>query len=175
MVKANSTAELEVIRHYLKCEIGKIANDWAQTDDCIKILDQSIESLSEEDATRLCVALSYYYRGNALCTLLQKGRNWHLHAIRCSQLFMSGINPEVNPYLEKYSFNLADFVEYMKADGAKEERLKEFRDDGRKIMHTEIVVEDQDGKMQIIDGSHRAVVLGIRGNNEISCFVCSNE
>lgn len=169
---ANSIKELEVIRHYLKCEIGKITNDWTQTDEFVKILGQSIDSLNEEDATRLSIALSYYYRGNALCTLLQKEFKWHLTDICCSQLLMSGINPEVDRYTEEYGRNLAMFIQYMKGDGAKVDALKEFRNDGRKIIHTRIIVEDQRGKFQIIDGSHRAVALGIRGSSEISCYIC---
>jgi ParB-like chromosome segregation protein Spo0J len=64
----------------------------------------------------------------------------------------------------------------MKGDGAKEEALTELRNDGRPIIHTKIIAEDdQHGKFQIYDGSHRAVVLGIRGSSEIECYVASNE
>lgn len=49
--------------------------------------------------------------------------------------------------------------------------IERVRDDGRKIVHTKIIIEDQRDKFQILDGSHRAVVLGIRGSSEIPCYL----
>jgi hypothetical protein len=157
----------DVMRYYVKCELGKVVRDWEQTQQFVKSFDLAIDALDRDEMSRLAVALSYYYRRNALCTLWSKYSEWQLRTIPSSHLLMSGINPSVNPTLEK--FNLAKFVQYLKGEGANDINLAEFRE-SHKIWYPSIIGEESGTMTQIFDGSHRAVSLVSKGQ-ELSCYV----
>ena len=85
---------------------------------------------------------------------------------------MSHINREIDPFLERCGFNLERFVKFLKSEGVKQQRLtQEFPDDGRQIWHSRIIGEPLLDEIQILDGSHRAVILALRSDNDISCYV----
>jgi hypothetical protein len=156
----------------LKCELGKVAREWTQTEDFVKTFDQTIDKLDDKDAYRLAVTLSCHYRMNPLCHRWGNRFQWRLREIPLSQLLLSEINDKVRPTLMKCRYNLAEFVQYLKDSGTKDNNLREFRDEARRIWHSRIISEDiLSGKIQILDGSHRAVILAMRGNAEILCYV----
>ncbi|MGA3298111.1 MAG: ParB N-terminal domain-containing protein [Candidatus Bathyarchaeia archaeon] len=167
----NDSDETEVVKYFLQCEIGKIAEVWKQQEDFVNTLNQTINNMIASEAVSLAVALSGCYRNNPLCQKLRKGLDWSQQNVSCEQLFISQIKPEIDVFLRKYDFNLAKFAQYMKSDGINEERLSEFRDDQRRIWHPTIITEDTGFRIQILDGSHRAVILALRGASEIPCYV----
>jgi len=160
----------DVMRYYVKCELGKVVRDWEQTEQFVKSFDSAIDALGHDEMTRLALALSYHYRRNALCTLWSKYSEWQLQTIPTSQLLMSGINDTVNPTLAKFGFNLAKFVQYLKGEGANDMNLREFRE-SRKVWYPSIIGEDTGRIIQIFDGSHRAVTLVSSGQGALSCYV----
>jgi hypothetical protein len=84
---------------------------------------------------------------------------------------ISHINSDVDPFLERCGFNLAKFAEFVRSNGANEKKLDEFRDDARRIWRTRVITEHSMESIQILDGSHRAAILALRGKLEISCYV----
>lgn len=168
-----SANEIEVVRYYLKCEVGKLALvDW-QPKDFVERVDQAVDRLCEEDASRLAKVLACYYRNNPLCSRLGNHiSKWRIQEIPCNQIRLSQIKTDIDPFLDRFGFNLERFVQFMKAEGAKEERLmKEFPVDSRELWHSRIICEPYLNQIQILDGSHRAVILALKGNSKISCYV----
>jgi hypothetical protein len=166
-----SVYEIDVERYYLKCELGKVTREWTQTESTVRTFDQAIDDLDETDASRLAVALSCHYRMNPFCHRLGKHLDWRFREVPISQLLMSEINEKVRPSLVRCHYNLAKFVQLLKDSDTSDENLIEFRDDARKIWRSSVIAEQRNGMVQILDGSHRAAILALRGNSEISCYI----
>ncbi len=170
MVENITVDRIDVAKYYLKCEIGKVARIDYQTEHFAKAFDKAIDILDQNEATRLAAVLSCHYRKNPLCERLES-LIWKLENVSCNKLLMSRINSDVNPFLEQCGFNLAKFTEIIRSNVANEEKLKEFRDDGRTIWHTRVITERFMDSVQILDGSHRAAILAFRGSSEIASYV----
>jgi len=57
------------------------------------------------------------------------------------------------------------------SEGREDPSLREFHDDGRKIRYSAVIGIKEASSVQILDGSHRAVVLTTRGNSEMEGYV----
>jgi hypothetical protein len=162
----------EVMRYYLKCELGKVMREWEQTEQFVKSFDLAIETLDNSETIRLATVLAHHYRRNALPELWRRNPNWELRTIRSSQLLMSDINDNVKPTLLECGYNLSRFAQHLKGKGANDANLAQFRDKSGRVWHPSIIGEERpDSMIQIYDGSHRAVILASRGQTELSCYV----
>ena len=165
--------ETDVMRHYLKCELGKSLRDWQQSEDFVRSFNETIERLCDDDTNRLALMLSRDYRRNPLANRWGKHLNWRINVVPSSQLLMSEINQKVRPTLLSCGYRLAEFVQHMRGKGAADSNLAEFRDDSRRIWYRQIIGEQAGNMTQILDGSHRAVILALRGDSELSCYVAT--
>jgi len=166
--------ETEVVRYYLKSELGKVVQVWKQTKEFVKRFDNAIDELDLHESIRLMKALTgKEYRDNSLHEHLGRSEyRWKKENVPCDLLRLPEVNASVNHFLEKHNFNLHMFVQYLKNEGRTEPDLvKEFPDDGRKIWHAFMIATACPPTVQILDGAHRAVVLASRCHSKIGCYV----
>jgi len=93
-------------------------------------------------------------------------------ALPASALHLPRINRRVNPYLERAGWELARFANMVRTLSA-ETALVEFKDDGRPVCEQNLLVLTEGGRDRVIDGSHRAGAMCLRGTTTFSCFVGS--
>jgi len=165
--------EIEVVRYYIKCEIGKVVRIWEQEEGFVQTYNNAIDKFPQDEAFRLMRALTGpEYRKNPLYEHLGKNEySWKREGVTCHLLRLPEINDRVNPILERCGFNLARLVEYLGGERTMQPRLSEFRDTGRKVWHSSLIAIRCETAVQILDGAHRAVILASRGAPQIQCYV----
>ena len=162
-------SQIEFIRYYLTCEIGKDREIWKRDENGAAELEIEVNSLTERRARDELIRLSTK-RGNELRSRLDQNF-WYLVTLRSSELRLPLINNQVNPFLQRVSHNLEGFTSLMR-EYPDNGDLKEFRDEGRKIPHEKlIVIQESSSDFRIMDGSHRAVVMCLRGKDHFDCFL----
>jgi hypothetical protein len=162
--------QTELIRYYVKSESGKDQKIWESNEEEVRHFDERIDSMPDDEARSNFQRLSEK-RQNELRTRLDK-YSWHLARFSPSELHLPQINPTVEPYLQDTDRNLLSFASKVK--GAPScSALGEFRDDGIRLCHERLIVMDESGRFRIMDGSHRAVVMCLRGREVIEGYLAS--
>lgn len=168
----------EIAKYYLKCEIGRGIELWNEDAQFSKEFDDWVESIPKTLALRIALFLSGpLYRKNSLQGYLARnGLSWTIAKLDIQRLKMPIINPEVNPYLEQCNWMLKELCDFLMVnrqllDGD----LAEFKDHGGRMYHERLICAEVEGaEIQIIDGGHRAVVLGLKGRDRIEAYVSSS-
>jgi len=161
-----------VARYYLKSERGKKEQVWLKSTQEQEDFDRGIDALPEDKVRREVEQLSME-RGNEIYRRLYKSPySWAFEVLPASSLHLPQINEKVKPYLKKASWELAQFADLVKAYSS-EAALAEFRDDGRAVRHQNLLVLNENRMYRIIDGSHRAVTLCLRGTTGFGCYIGS--
>ena len=165
--------ESEVVRYYLKCELGKCFEIWKQSDDFVHLFERGIDGFSDEIAVKLVRFLSGpEYRNNGLYYYLGRGQcRWKIEKVDIEMMYLPPINDRVNAIIDNFNRNLAKFIKFLKEDGYKNENLREFRDDGRKIHQQKVISLRVGNRINIIDGAHRAIILALRGATCIETYL----
>ena len=165
--------EGEVVRYYLKCELGKCFEIWKQQEDFVHLFERGIDGFSDEIAVKLMRFLSGpEYRNNGLYYYLGAGQcQWKIEKVDIGMMYLPLINDRVNVIIDIFNRNLAKFVKFLEKEGNKHGKLLEFRDDGRKIHQQRVISLCVGNRINIIDGAHRAVILALRGATCIETYI----
>lgn len=165
--------ESEVVRYYLKCELGKCFKIWKQPDDFVYLFERGIGRFPDENAVKLMRFLSGpECRNNGLYHYLGRGQyRWEIEKVDIEMMYLPPINVKVDAIIDKFNRNLAMFVDFLREGGGKHKNLCEFRDDGRKIHQQRVISLRVGDRINIIDGAHRAVILALRGATCIETYL----
>lgn len=165
--------ESEVVRYYLKCELGKCFKIWKQPDDFVHLFERGIGRFSDEIAVKLMRFLSGpKYRNNGLYHYLGRGQcRWKIEKVDIEMMYLMPINDKVDGIINRFNRNLAMFVDFLREGCDKHESLLEFRDDGRKIHQQRVISLRVGDRINIIDGAHRAIILALRGATCIEAYL----
>jgi len=110
--------ESEVLRYYLKCELGKCFEIWKQPEDFVNLFERRVDGFPDEFAIKLMRFLSgpkyrnnglYYYLGREQC-------RWEIEKVDIEMMYLPPINDRVNAPIDIFSRNLAKFVKFLKEE-----------------------------------------------------------
>ncbi len=154
----NEIDATEVGKYYIKSEISRNSND-----NSLNYIDTY-----GKEKTKDCVRELSCGRKNEVYTRIYcKKYVWKKCELDSNEVKLSCVNSKVNECLEKAEFKLNCLSQLMKYN----ENLKdEFSDWGKEIVYNTLIGIEYNGKVRIIDGIHRAVILFNRGKREFYCY-----
>ncbi len=156
----NEVDVTEVGKYYIKSEISKNL-DYNSLD--------YIDTYNKEK-TKDCVCELSNKRNNEVYKRLYCEKYvWKKCKLNSNEIKLSHVNSKVNECLEKAEFKLNCLSQLMKYN---ENLRNEFCDYGKEIVHKTLIgIVECNGKVRIIDGIHRAVILFNRGKRKFCCYI----
>lgn len=170
-------SRLTLARYYIETELHHIFP--AASHGYAAAIQATLDSLPEHDIWRLLEALSYTYRINGIFgAVTNTGYDWHLLSLPIADLRLAPINPTVDrvlfsqpiqgdplrfaAYLQGY------FEEHQNGDPA---GLFEFKPANPTVLHERLfIVQSKTGRLTVIDGSHRLIVMAIGGVRTVTAY-----
>ena len=151
-----------VAKYYVKSELSKR--------DSPSDLEHCVDALSRDELRLEVQRLSEERKNEIYERLYGSPIAWAFYDLPASSLHLPKINQRVNPFLEQKDWELFKFANLVRSL-PEEEALIEFKDNGKAIPFQNLLVLNEDYRYRIIDGSHRAVILCLRGSTTFQCYV----
>lgn len=178
VVRRRCVPPAEIARYYLRTELPNVvvpAGTPAAAAAVSEAVDGGVVGLSEYNLWRLLEALSFRYRLNRVFTVLSDtGVDWHEVDLPLSAITMTGVMPTVDDivYSSQIGRSPERFVvflrEYFAAHADDDPRgLEMFRPRGRPIRLEMVLLETEDGRPAMLDGTSRLVEMALAGARSV--------
>lgn len=154
----------EVARYYIQCELDNVIEG-----DNIRLRD----GLYSSSLPRLLEALSFTYRANSVFDYVENNQfKWEKREVPVDDIVLTAMGEELTDiiYSDRVQQSPRKFIDYIQShqDDARLDQLqpKPISDD-RKI----IILREHNGKLKMLDGSHRFIAMVMNGVESVSCYV----
>jgi hypothetical protein len=172
---AKNIERLDAAKIYMTAELSKIFSAEKIQDE----LTKELGVLSEKELWRFLEALSFTYRMNEMFRYLSDSSfTWREEEVGCRKLTLTGMNPEVdkvthgsivrNDPLKFRDYLLDYFKNHPNNDP---EGLGQFRPSGKPIQYPTIFLREENGKLNLLDGSNRLVATLLQGGLKINAII----
>lgn len=169
---------IEIGRYYLKSEIGTIIDKAEDIPEFWTATEKSLEAKSDLQVWSLLEAFSGAYRLNGVFSWLSSNAyTWNLEEWNIESVELTKVDPAVNKILNRVNFNLDKFTDYLttyfkKNPNSDPKGLNEFRNcHEKKIRYKTVIGWEEEGRLKLLDGIHRAVTLWLQGEKTVKVYV----
>ncbi|MBU4430749.1 hypothetical protein KKB16_01375 [Patescibacteria group bacterium] len=167
---------VEVGKYYLKAEFSKI---FSESGSVKKVVEKTIEEMSEHDYWRMLESLSFSFRLNSMFWLVGNSKySWSLEERDIADISLTGMNPSIDniTYSKEISNNPLKFnnylVKYFKKHPKEDPHsLEQFRNLERKVIYPTITLKESEGRIFMVDGSNRLMNLVRNGAKQVKAYI----
>jgi hypothetical protein len=167
-------AKTEVAKYYLEIEFSKLFKNVAT-----ELINETISNLSENKVWALLEAMSFTYHLNGVFFKLSKeGYFWNEEIWNVEDLLFTGMDSNVNKVIFSKEINgdavkfknyLLNYFETYKDNDP--EKLFSYKPTGKPMEYTKLIATEKEGKIAMLDGSHRLTEMLLNGIKEVNIFV----
>ena len=167
-------SKIEVAKYYLEIEFSKL---FKNVD--VKLINETIDSLTENKIWALTEAMSFTYHLNGVFfKLAREGYTWNEEIWRVDDVLLTGMDSNVNKVIfsEEIKGDALKFKNYLLNyfENNKEsdpQKLFSYKPTNRELRYTKLIATRKDNKIAMLDGSHRLTEMLLNGTKEVHIFV----
>lgn len=167
-------SQLEVAKYYLKVEFTKLFPDAS-----LEVIESGISNLKDKNVFPLVEAMSFTYRLNGVFySITMDGYEWEEEQWDISKLILTGMDANVNKVIFsdevqgdpiKFKNYLINYLQTNKE--LDPEGLFSYKPSGNPINFPKLIMKEKEGKILMLDGSHRLVEMLLNDEKTVHAFV----
>jgi hypothetical protein len=175
VVRRRCVPKAEIARYYLRAELPNVlVTEAAAT--LRAAVDRGVAALSEQDLWRLLEAMSFRYRLNRVFAVLtDTATEWHEVDLPLAAIRMTGVMPRIDDivYSTEIDRDPIRFVALLRdyfaghPDGDDPSGLGIFRPRGEQVALPIVLLDTEDGRPAMLDGTFRLVEMALAGAGTI--------
>ncbi len=166
-----------VARYYLEVEFSKLFK--VDTSEIAEVITKSLQELSENSVWALLEAMSFTYHLNGVFYKVSKENySWHEEVWQIKDVILTGMDQKANKVIfsEEVNGDPVKFKSYLqnyfKTVGTKDsEGLLSYKPSNKDVRFKKLLMIEEQGKLKMLDGSHRLVEMFLTGSEEITAYV----
>lgn len=170
----SSITATEVARYYAKSELSKLL----ESESAAAELSSSVDSMSEAEVLQLCEGLSVPFRLNWVWWILANPTfTWSLRQVPVEDVHMTTLGQDPlsdiieSPEINNNPLKLKEFL-LNKFNQEDFDSFSNFRPDlSKKILFPRVMLRQRQGKLMLLDGSHRFIEMLLRGQSSVEAYV----
>lgn len=168
---------LNVAKYYLEVELFKLFKN--STDVMADTICETVQNLSESKIWALLEAISFTYHLNGVFYNISRDNYvWKEEAWNVKNLILTGMDSKTNKVIFSKEVNgdtlkfKNHLLNYFKITGEDDpEGLLSYRPSKKVIVFKKLIMKEQEGKIQMLDGSHRLIEMVLAGIEEVTAYV----
>ncbi|MFC1622008.1 hypothetical protein ACFL13_01305 [Patescibacteria group bacterium] len=169
---------VDVARYYLEVEFSNIFKD-PTTNEVSEAIVKTIQELPTNKIWALLEAISFTFRLNGVFYIIGRDSyTWNEEIWHVKDLILTGMDSRANKVIfsDKVNGDSLKFKNYLlnyfeKADDSDPEGLLSYKPSGKKMVFEKLLMKEQDGKIHILDGSHRLTEMLLADKEEVVAYV----
>lgn len=173
VIRENVT-QLEVAKYYLKVEFTKLFPDAS-----LETIQSGIDNLKDKNIYPLLEAMSFTYHLNGVFyNLTKEGYIWNEETWDVSELILTGMDPNVNKVIfsDEVNGDALKFKKYLRNyfennTVSDPEGLFSYMPSSKEIYFPKLLMKEKDGKVLMLDGSHRLTEMLLNDVETVHAFV----
>ncbi len=172
-----NVSPVDVARYYIEIELFKLFKK--STKLMASTIKETIQSLSENKIWALLEAMSFTYHLNGVFYNISRDNyTWKEEIWHVKDLILTGMDSKANKVIfsEQIKGDVLKFKEYLsnyfqKAGEDDPEGLLSYRPSKKEIVFEKLIMKEQEGKIQMLDGSHRLTEMLLANIEEVTAYV----
>jgi len=176
-ILAKNIPTVDVARYYLEIEFFKLFKN--RTQEMSDTIIKTMKELSDSKIWELLEAISFTYHLNGVFyNIGRENYTWNMETWHVKDLILTGMDSKANKVIfsERINGDAIKFKKYLlhyfdKAGEEDPEGLLSYKPSKKPIPFDKLLMKEQNGKIHMLDGSHRLVEMLLADKNEVTAFV----
>jgi len=168
---------LDVAKYYIEIELFKLFKKSRKG--MANTIKETVQNLSESKIWALLESMSFTYHLNGVFYNISRDNYiWIEEVWHVNDLILTGMDSKANKIIfsDEVKGNAIKFKQHLinyfqKTDENDPEGLLSYKPSKKEIAFQKLIMKEQDGKIQMLDGSHRLIEMLLANTEEVTAYV----